>query len=45
VNVRDAGALALASELVYGTPAITRDPARFAFAYANGSRGSNGPVV
>ena len=26
-------ALALASELIYGTPASTRDPARFAFAH------------
>jgi len=26
-------ALALASELVYGTPVSTRDPARFAFAH------------
>lgn len=30
------GALALVAELVYGTPASTRDPARFAF--AQGSR-------
>ncbi len=33
VGPRTLRALALASELVYGTPASTRDPARFAFAH------------
>ena len=31
-------ALALASELIYGTPASTRDPARFAFAHGGKDR-------
>jgi len=33
VGPRTLRALALASELIYGTPASTRDPARFAFAH------------
>jgi hypothetical protein len=33
VGSRTLRALALASELIYGTPASTRDPARFAFAH------------
>ncbi|HOC18041.1 MAG TPA: DUF763 domain-containing protein, partial [Vicinamibacterales bacterium] len=33
VGPRTVRALALASELVFGTPASTRDPARFAFAH------------
>lgn len=36
-------ALALASELIYGTPASTRDPARFAFAHG-GKDGTPFPV-
>jgi hypothetical protein len=33
VGPRTLRALALASEMIYGTPASTRDPARFAFAH------------
>jgi hypothetical protein len=36
-------ALALVAELVYGTPASTRDPARFAFAHG-GKDGTPFPV-
>ena len=36
-------ALALASELIYGTPVSTRDPARFAFAHG-GKDGTPFPV-
>src|SRR6476660_7182646 len=33
VGARTLRALALASEVIYGTPASTRDPARFSFAH------------
>jgi hypothetical protein len=33
VGARTLRALALASEIIYGTPASTRDPARFSFAH------------
>jgi hypothetical protein len=40
---RAADALALVSEVIYGTPASTRDPARFAFAHG-GKDGTPFPV-
>src|SRR5438552_14803769 len=43
VGPRTLRALALASELIYGTPASTRDPARFAFAHG-GKDGHPYPV-
>jgi uncharacterized protein len=43
VGPRTLRALALASELIYGTPASTRDPARFAFAHG-GKDGTPFPV-
>ncbi len=43
VGPRTLRALALASELIYGTPASTRDPARFAFAHG-GKDGTPYPV-
>ena len=43
VGARTLRALALVSELVYGTPASTRDPARFAFAHG-GKDGHPFPV-
>jgi uncharacterized protein len=43
VGAKTLRALALASELVYGTPASTRDPARFAFAHG-GKDGTPFPV-
>ena len=43
VGAKTLRALALASELVYGTPASTRDPARFSFAHG-GKDGHPFPV-
>jgi uncharacterized protein len=43
VGAKTLRALALASELIYGTPASTRDPARFAFAHG-GKDGHPFPV-
>jgi hypothetical protein len=43
VGPRTLRALALTSELIYGTPASTRDPARFAFAHG-GKDGTPFPV-
>jgi hypothetical protein len=43
VGARTLRALALASELIYGTPASTRDPARFSFAHG-GKDGTPFPV-
>jgi hypothetical protein len=43
VGPRTLRALALAAELIYGTPASTRDPARFAFAHG-GKDGTPFPV-
>jgi hypothetical protein len=43
VGAKTLRALALASELVYGAPASTRDPARFAFAHG-GKDGTPFPV-
>ena len=43
VGARTLRALALVSEVVYGTPASTRDPARFAFAHG-GKDGTPFPV-
>ena len=43
VGPRTLKALALASELIYGTTASTRDPARFAFAHG-GKDGTPFPV-
>jgi uncharacterized protein len=43
VGPRTLRALALASELIYGTPASTRDPARFSFAHG-GKDGTPFPV-
>lgn len=38
VGAKSLRALALAAELIYGTPASTRDPARFAFAHGGKDR-------
>ncbi|MCA1648784.1 MAG: DUF763 domain-containing protein, partial [Acidobacteria bacterium] len=43
VGARTLRALALTSEIIYGTPASTRDPARFAFAHG-GKDGTPFPV-
>jgi hypothetical protein len=43
VGGRTLRALALVSEVIYGTPASTRDPARFAFAHG-GKDGTPFPV-
>ena len=43
VGARTLRALALASEVIYGTPASTRDPARFSFAHG-GKDGTPFPV-
>ena len=43
VGPRTLRALALVSEVIYGTPASTRDPARFAFAHG-GKDGTPFPV-
>jgi hypothetical protein len=43
VGARTLRALALVSEVIYGTPASTRDPARFAFAHG-GKDGTPFPV-
>src|SRR5204862_3127660 len=43
VGARTLRALALTSELIYGTPASTRDPARFSFAHG-GKDGHPYPV-
>jgi uncharacterized protein len=43
VGARTMRALALVSEIVYGTPASTRDPARFSFAHG-GKDGTPFPV-
>jgi hypothetical protein len=43
VGARTLRALALTSEIIYGTPASTRDPARFSFAHG-GKDGSPYPV-
>jgi uncharacterized protein len=43
VGARTLRALALASEVIYGTPASTRDPARFSFAHG-GKDGTPYPV-
>jgi hypothetical protein len=43
VGPKTVRALALAAELIYGTPASTRDPARFAFAHG-GKDGTPFPV-